>query len=139
MKTAQQSVGKWAGRTAGASTDYAKGVMETDKDQAARAILAAPIYKQALTESFARNAYEKGLQKSGNQGWKNGVQEKGAQNFSTGVSTPTAQSRYSENSGKYDSARTAADKLPRGPRGSATNLARVTAVANAMRAVKVAK
>ena len=40
---------------------------------------------------------------------------------------------------KYDSARKAADSLPRQGRGSAANLARVAAVANALRAVKVGK
>lgn len=139
MKTASQSVAKWASRTGAASQDYARGVQETDKDQAARAIAAKEIYKSALTESFGRDAYAKGLQRSGNQGWKTGVAEKGAQNFSTGVSTQGAQSKYASESGKYDNARMAADKLPRGPRGSAGNLARVAAVANALRAVKVAK
>jgi hypothetical protein len=139
MKTASQSVVKWASRTSAASGDYVIGVQETAKDQAQRGIAAKEIYKQALTESFGRDAYAKGLQRSGNQGWKQGVAEKGGQNFSTGVSAPAAQSKYVENSGKYDSARQAADKLPRGPRGSAGNLARVAAVANALRAVKVAK
>jgi len=139
MKTASQSVTKWAQRTGAASQDYAAGVRDTDKDQASRAIAAKEIYKAALTESFGRDAYAKGLQRSGNQGWKMGVAEKGAQNFSTGVSTQGAQSKYTENSARYDTARMAAEKLPRGPRGSAQNLARVSAVANAMRAVKVAK
>jgi hypothetical protein len=138
MKSASQSVAKWATRTSAASGDYAAGVAETDKDQSARAIAAAPIYKQALTESFGRDSYVKGLRKSGNAGWKAGVAQKGAQNFSTGVGTQGAQSKYVENSGKYDAARSAAEKLPRGPRGSAGNLARVAAVANALRAVKVA-
>lgn len=139
MKTASQSVGKWSSRTSAASSDYATGCQQTDKDQAARGIAAKEIYKQALTESFGRDAYAKGLGRSGNQGWKTGVAEKGAQNFSTGVSTQSAQSKYTENSGKYDTARMAADRLPRGPRGSAQNLARVAAVANALRAIKVAK
>lgn len=139
MKSASQSVAKWANRTGAASQDYARGVAETDKDQAARAIASKAIYQQALVESFARDAYAKGLSKSGNQGWKTGVAEKGAQNFSTGVSTQGAQSKYAQNSGAYDNARMAADRLPRGPRGSAGNLARVAAVANALRAVKVAK
>lgn len=139
MKTANQAVGKWANRTGAASSDYVAGVNETDKDQASRAIAAKEIYKQALNESFGRDAYAKGLQGSGAAGWKAGVQQKGGQNFSTGVSTQAAQNKYATNSGKYDTARQAADKLPRGPRGSAGNLARVAAVANALRAVKVAK
>ena len=139
MKSASQSVTKWANRTGAAASDYVAGANATDKDQASRAIAAKEIYKQALTESFGRDAYAKGLQQSGKQGWLKGVQEKGGQNFSTGVSTESAQAKYATNSGKYDSARQAADKLPRGPRGSANNLQRVAAVANALRLVKVGK
>lgn len=138
MKTASQSATKWATRTSAASGDYANGVATTDKDQAAKGIAAKEIYKAALTASFGRDSYAKGLQKSGKAGWQKGVQEKGAQNYSTGVSTAGAQSKYAENSGKYDSARNAAASLPRGAKGSAGNLARVAAVANALRAVKIA-
>lgn len=139
MKTASQSVAKWATRTSAASGDYVAGVNSTDKDQSAAAIAAKEIYKSALTASFGRDAYAKGLQKSGNAGWKAGVAQKGGQNFSTGVSTSGAQSKYAANSGAYDSARGAASSLPRGQRGSAQNLARVAAVANALHAVKVGK
>jgi len=139
MKTASQSVGKWAIRTSSAAQDYVSGAEETSKDQAVLAIAAEPIYQQALTESFSRKAFSKGLQKSGKQGWLKGVQEKGGQNFSTGVSTESAQQKYATNSGRYDQARQSADKLPRGPRGSQQNIARVTAVAMAQRNVKVGK
>lgn len=139
MKSAQESVSKWQNRAGAASQDYADGARQTDKDQASRAIAAKAVYQQALTESFGRGAYEKGLAKSGKTGWLQGIEQKGAQNFSTGVSADLARNKYTANSAKYDSARKAADSLPRGARGSAQNLARVSAVANALRAVKVGK
>lgn len=139
MKSASQSVGKWANRTSAAAQDYVAGVNSTDKDQSASAIAAKEIYKAALTASFGRDSYAKGLAKSGNAGWKAGVTQKGGQNFSTGVGAAGAQSKYAANSGAYDSARGAASNLARGPRGSAQNLARVSAVANALHAAKVGK
>lgn len=139
MKSANEAVSKWQTRAGAASTDYSEGARATDKDQAARAIAAKGVYQQGLQESFARNAYEKGLARSGKQGWLAGVEQKGAQNFSTGVSADIARNKYVQNSSKYDSARKAAESLPRGARGSANNLQRVAAVANALRAVKVAK
>jgi len=138
-KTANIAVLKWQQRSANASNDYIEGAHQTDKDQAQRAIAAKGIYQQALTESFGRDAYAKGLQKSGKNGWLQGVEQKGAQNYSTGVSADIARSKYVAESSKYDSARKAADSLPRGPRGSAANLNRVTAVVNAMRAIKIGK
>lgn len=139
MKTANEAVVKWQSRAGAASSDYGEGARKTDKDQAVRAVAAKEVYKQALTESFARDAYAKGLQRSGKQGWLNGVEQKGVQNFATGVGSDVARSKYVTNSSKYDSARKAADSLPRGARGSAGNLARVAAVANALRAVKIGK
>lgn len=139
MKSASQAVLKWQQRASGAASDYTEGARTTDKDQAQRAIAAKTVYQQALTESFGRDAYAKGLQKSGKSGWLAGVEQKGSQNYSTGVSADVARSKYVTESAKYDSARKAADSLPRGPRGSAQNLNRVTAVVNAMRAAKVGK
>ena len=138
MKSASQAVVKWQNRASGAGADYTEGAQTTDKDQAARAIAAKQIYQQALTESFGRDAYARGLAKSGKAGWIKGVIEKGAANFQTGVTSPGAQTKYASESGRYDSARKASDAMPRGSKGSAQNLAKVTAVVNALRAVKVA-
>ena len=139
MKSASESVAKWQNRTAAASQDYIEGAAQTDKDQAARAIASKEVYKAALNASFGRDSYAKGLSRSGKQGWLNGVQEKGAQNFATGAGSNSAREKYVANSSKYDSARRAADNLPRGPRGSAGNIARVTAVATALNAVRVGR
>ena len=130
---------KWQQRAGSSGGDYAQGVQSTDKDQAARAIAAKGIYQQALTDSFGRDAYAKGLQKSGKAGWQAGVAEKGVNNYGTGVSAAASLSKYQTNSGKYDGARKAADTIARGPKGSAGNLQRVTAVVNALHAAKVGK
>jgi len=126
-------------RTGAAAGDYVDGARGTDKDQAQRAIAAKTVYQQALTESFGRDAYAKGLGKSGKAGWLSGVEQKGATNYATGASSELARSKYVSNSGRYDTGRRAADSLPRGARGSAGNLQRVAAVANALRAIKVGK
>ncbi len=139
MKSANEAVLKWANRAGSAGGDYTQGAQTTDKDQAQRAIAAKANYQQALTESFSRDAFSKGLQKSGKSGWLAGVMEKGANNYSTGVTADSSRSKYVTNSSRYDAARKAADTLPRGPRGSAQNLNRVSAVMNSLRAVKVGK
>lgn len=136
-KTAQEVATKFANRAAGASQDYVAGAEATNKDQAGRAIASKAIYQQALTESFGRDAYAKGLSKSGTQGWKDGVKTKGAERFASGVSASV--NKYATESGKYDSARKAADALPRGLKGSAQNIAKVSAVVNALRAAKTGK
>lgn len=136
MRTAQQSAQKFVERASGASGDYVAGASSTSKDQSARAIGAKEIYKSALTASFGRDAYAKGLQKSGKSGWLDGVTKKGAERYAGGVAV--SASKYATNSGKYDGARGAADSMPRGLKGSAQNLAKVATVVNALRAVKLA-
>lgn len=137
-KSASQSVAKWAENAGGASGRYLEGAKSTDKDQSARAIAAIPLMQAGLNEAFAKGRVAKGLQRSGKAGWLRGVEEKGASNYGTGVSSSGAAQKYATNSGRYDTARSAANALPRGPKGSAQNLSRVAAVANAQRAVKVA-
>ncbi len=134
-KTAQDSAAKFVERASAASQDYVKGVETTTKDQAANAIAAKEIMKQALTASFARDSYAKGLARSGKAGHIAGVKAKGGDRFASGVSVSSA--KYAEGSGKYDQARKAADSMPRGLKGSETNLARVKAVVTAQRTVKV--
>lgn len=138
-KTAATAVTKWQSRTSVASGDYVEGARTTDKDQSQRAIAAKEVYKSALQESFTRDAYAKGLSKSGKQGWLEGVQEKGQQNYLTGVSADKSRSKYVTNSSRFDAARKAADTMPRGPKGSPQNLAKVSAVVTALRAVKIGK
>ena len=137
MKTANVAGPKFAERAAAASGSYLSGAQNTTKDQSAAAIAAKAIWQSQLQAAIARGAYEKGLQNSGKAGWLAGVQQKGQQNYQTGVSSPKALSKYVSNSGKYDSARGAANSLPRGPKGSPANIARVTAVVNALHAAKV--
>ena len=136
MKTAQQSAEKFVSRASGASADYVKGSQETTKDQSARAIGAKEIYKSALTASFARDSYSKGLTRSGKTGWLEGVVKKGGERYGNGVAV--SASKYAQNSGKFDAARGAAENMPRGLKGSETNLARVKTVVMALRAAKLA-
>lgn len=135
MKSAQSVAEKFVQRASNASGDYVKGATETSKDQAQSAIAGKENYRAGITASLARGAYEKGLAKSGKQGWLDGVQKKGANRFGEGVAN--ASGKYATNSAKFDGARNAASSLPRGPKGSAGNLARVTAVVNALRQAKV--
>ena len=137
MKTASQSASKFASRAAGASGDYVEGSRTTTKDQASAAIAAKEVYKQSLQESFTRDAYSKGLSRSGKAGWVKGVTEKGGNRFAEGVSQ--GEARYATESAKYDGARAAAASMPRGIKGSETNFARSKAVALAQRAVKTGK
>lgn len=136
MRTAQESAQKFVNRAGAASQDYVSGAQSTSKDQSARAIGAKKIWQDSLTQSFGRDAYAKGLQKSGKAGWLDGVTKKGGDRYAGGVAVSAG--KYATNSGRFDSARMASENMPRGLKGSAQNLAKVATVVNALRAVKVA-
>ena len=135
MKTASQSGQKFVERAGAASADYVEGAERTGKDQAAAAIAAKANYVAGVQASIARGGYEKGLAKSGKGGWLKGIKEKGGNRFAEGVASGVG--KYVTNSGAYDSARGAADSLPRGPKGSEQNFARAKAVGMALRKQKV--
>ena len=133
-KNAQSVASKFVERASAASADYVSGAQQTSKDQAAAAVAAAPIYAQAVQAAITRGSYAKGLQKSGKAGWLAGVTSKGGDRFASGVAASSA--KYATASGAYDSARNAAASLPRGLKGSQTNLDRVKAVVSALRTTK---
>ena len=135
MKTASASSAKFVERASAASGDYVSGAQSSSKDQAAAAIAGKANYAAGITAAITAGRYEKGLQKSGKAGWLKGVTEKGANRFAEGVAS--GASKYATNSGAYDSARTAADSLPRGPKGSEANFARAKAVGQALRKQKI--
>lgn len=135
MKSAQASSTKFVERASGATTDYVDGVRSSTKDQNALAIAAAERHKLATTEALNRGAYAKGLQKAGKAAYIEGVTKKGQDRFASGVAASAI--KYAQNSGAYDSARGAADNLPRGVKGSEANFARSKAVGQALRAAKV--
>lgn len=137
MKTASQVSAKWGSRASNASGDYVSGAQNTTKDQAALAKAAIPFMKTAINKAIDSGRVARGLDASGKAGWARGIATKGGNRYAEGVSTADAQSKYATNSGKFDGARNAASSLPRGEKGSAQNLSRVSAVVNALRKEKV--
>lgn len=137
MKSASNSAEKYSSRASAASGDYISGAQSSTKDQAAAAIAAAPLYAQGVQEAISSGRFAKGLQKSGKNGWLKGVTEKGGNRYGEGVSQ--AGPKYATESARFDSARGAANSLPRGIKGSPQNLQRVSAVVAAQIAVKKGK
>jgi len=136
MPKSAQSVGqKFVDRASAASGDYVKGARETSKDPIALAVAAIPRMKIALNKAIDSGRLGRRLQEAGKTGWLHGIEKKGESRFGEGVSASMA--KYVQNSSKYDGARNASASLPRGEKGSATNLAKVTAVVNALRSAKV--
>lgn len=139
MKNAGDVAKKWGERAGGASADYVAGAENTSKDQAGLAEAAIPFMKIGINKAIDSGRVARGLKRSGKSGWVAGIKEKGGNRYSEGVSTATAQSKYAQESGKYDTARNSASSMPRGEKGSAVNLAKVAKVVNELRKVKTSQ
>lgn len=136
-KSASASAEKYVTRAGAAAPDYVSGAESTSKDQSQAAIAGKANWQAALTAAFGRGAFEKGLAKSGKNGWLSGIKNKGGNRYGEGVQN--SQAKYATNSGAYDPARNAASNLPRGPKGSEQNFARSKAVGMALRTAKLAR
>lgn len=123
VKPMSKIVEKFMRNASRAAPDYKDGCETTKKDQAALAIESAPIYEAALTASFGRDAFQKGLRKSGHSGWKRGATGKGTLRYPQGIieSGPAFQEGFAP----HHSALEGITYPPRGPRGSPQNLERV--------------
>src|SRR5689334_22379753 len=122
MKTASESAKKFVERAGAASGDYGSGAQNTSKDQSALAVAGQANLLAAITAAITSGRWAKNLQASGKAAWLKGVLEKGVNRFGEGVASGAG--KYATNSGKYDSARGAANPLPRGPKGSEANFLR---------------
>lgn len=137
MKTANQSSEKFATRAGAAVGDYVQGAKGAGEAWKRGAKAAVANHKAAVQEALTNNSYERGIDGASSADYANGVESKGSARYPDGVSGSRA--KYEKNSAKFDGARAAAASLPRGPRGSAQNLNRVSAVTTALRKVKTGK
>lgn len=130
-----KSAAKWVRNAAAAGQSYKDGVTNprTPWDTASKN--ASGNFTAGVTAAANSGAYAKGVAKAGNAKWQNNAIAKGPGRFAEGVSL--AQDAWQTGFSPYQ-ATIASLQLPaRGPTGSPQNLQRVTAVANALRAVRM--
>lgn len=123
VKSLAKTVAKYIENAGRAGEAYRDGVEDTQKDQAALAIAAEDTYEEALTASFARKSFSKGLRRSGHGKWRAKASVKGARNYPAAVRE--AGPEFQDGFGPYHSALEGITYPPRGPRGSPENLERV--------------
>lgn len=122
---------KWARVTPQRAEDYKLGVQNPRTPWAAAAGAANDRYKAGITESIQRDAYKKGVAAAGDQRWASKALAKGPSRFAEGVSlsAPDYQAAVQP---YLDTI--AATQLPaRFAKGDPRNLARVAAIATALR------
>lgn len=134
IKDIGESARKWANRAAVAGEDYRAGIANprTPWDQAS--IAADGNYRQGVTAAAQAGRFMAGVRKAGAEKWRRNATNKGPQRFAEGVNLATDEWQAGFN--PYQAAIGSLQLPPRGPAGSAANLQRVTAIAQALRRVK---
>lgn len=134
IKDSAAIAAKWARVTPQRSQDFAEGVQTTGKDWAGNTIKAAGAYKAGIQESISKNLFEKGVQQAGTEKWRRKTVDVGTQRWGPGVSAAVGDFQAG-----FDPYRQVLQSLtlpPRYAKGDPRNIARVSAIAVALRKKK---
>lgn len=133
-RSLDQAADKWARRASVAGPDYESGVRGAGGAWEAATKAAEDSWKQGVTQAAARGAFGKGVTQAGGSRWEQKAIEKGPSRFAQGVAV--SQGDYTSRFGPFLNAISNLTLPPRGPSGDPRNLARVTAVAEALSKLK---
>lgn len=131
IKPIGQSAEKYVRRASLAGPDYEAGIENPRTPWGAASIAAEPNYKAGVTAAANAGRYGKGIKRVGDDKWQKNALVKGPGRYVEGVSG--AKEVWESGFKPYHDAIAALTLPPRGPRGSAQNLQRVAAIANANR------
>lgn len=125
---------KWAEVTPNRTGDYAAGIESPRRPWAAATKNAESAYEDGVKKAMIRKAFGKGVTKAGDAKWQRKASVNGVARWGPGVSE--AKGDYAVGFAPYQAAIAATTLPPRYARRDPRNLARVTAVVNALIAKK---
>jgi len=134
LRPLDKIVEKWKNRATAAGPDYTFGVQNPLNDWATQAQAAADAWRAGVTDAAGRDAYRKGVARTGTQKWQRKAVELGSRRYPEGVAAG-AQDYKAEFAPYYD-ALSKIELPPRGARGDPKNLERVRVIMQTLRAVK---
>jgi len=134
VKSLASITAKWASNASNASQAYKDGV-SASTDWAAATTASADNWQQGVTRAAADKRFEKGVAAAGNSTWQSGAINKGASRYGPGVGL--AKDKFSSGFTKFAQVLTSLTLPPRFPKGDPQNIARVQAVATALRNAKL--
>lgn len=124
----------WAAVTPQRTPQYEAGVKAPLRNWEAATIAAADAWKTGVTNAVSKGLFAKGVKRVGIAKWQKGAVEKGTARWGAGVAL--AQEDYERGFKPYRDAIAAVNLPPRYARRSPQNMARVSAVVDAMIATK---
>lgn len=122
---------KWARRVQGATQDYSDGITRASGKWQPAATAGQANYVAGVQAAAGAGRYAKGVARAGDAKWQRKSRELGSQRYGPGASA--AEGDFSTALGPVLEVIGRTDLPPRGPRGADANLARVGAIAKALR------
>lgn len=135
VKSASDSAGKWATRSAAAGGDYKKGVQSPKRSWADATAAAEDAYTQGVSEAASQGRFGAGVRAAGDGKWQRKATQVGATRYTSGVQA--AKGDYQAGFAPYQQVLESTTLPPRGPKGSPSNYQRVQAVGDALHQAKV--
>jgi hypothetical protein len=135
IKPADVIAAKYATRGAAAGQDYATGVAAPRTDWAQATEASANSWGQGVQLAVSNGAFSKGVARAGSAKWQRKASGVGAQRYGPGVTA--AKQDYSSGVAPYLQVLANLTLPPRAPRGDPGNIARVAAIATALRQKKL--
>lgn len=126
---------KWVRRASSAGEEYTQGVQNPRADWAEQTTAAKSSYNAGVQAAIQRDAFAKGVKKAGSEKWQQKSLSKGPQRFSSGVAD--AGDAYAQAIAPYLQTIESTNLPPRRPKGDPANIARVAAMAKALRDKKI--
>ena len=122
---------KFVAKASAAGPDYESGVRSPKEDYATAAKAAEGSFEQGIQAAIARKSFGKGVSKAGTTKWQNKSLSKGVARYPTGVAD--AEQEFNQGFAPYASTISSLTLPPRRAKGDPGNLARVAAIAKALR------
>ena len=134
IKDLTASSDKWVRRASVSGPDYVKGIQDPRRGWEDATVKAEASYRQAVVQAANQGRFSKGVKNAGEEKWKSNALAKGPGRFAEGVAV--AKKDWEKGFKPFRDAIEAIDLPARGPKGSAQNIQRVTAIAQALRQLK---
>lgn len=135
IKSASEIAEKWSRVTPMRTEDYKLGVESPKKDWKSQTENAKESYKMGIQESISKDRFAKGVAAAGTEKWKKKTLSKGVSRWGPGVSI--AKSDYESGFKPYQEVISSISLPPRYAKGDPRNIARVAAMAKALREKKM--
>lgn len=134
VPTAAEIAAKWSRVAPGRQADFEAGVKDPSVDWQRGAAAAAGSYEAGVQEAISRQAFQRGIEATGNDRWRRNTAEKGAARWGAGVRA--AEKDMEAGFAPYREAIERVVLPPRRPRGDPQNIERAAAMAKALTEVR---